>query len=274
MDVPARIVTNSPFAPGLARITGCAIDRIPSERWLTDLPAYIAERRPRLAVLDSFPFGLRGEWSGVELPDVRLVYIARCLNVPAYLGALGMEWLANAPQLDRIIIAEPLGGDHLRLLPGSADTVTLTGRIRFPAQTVATPVPDALARLLDTGRLRLIVHSGPSREVAALAEKAREGLPEEDSGPLAAIVPQPIAELSCPCFEYYPAARLYPQAARIITGGGYNAVSEAAPFAEKHLAVPFERRYDGQAARLRGPALPDIDGTPDAAQALARWAGV
>ena len=269
-DVAARIVTHSRYAEGLGRLTACAIDRIASDRWQAELGDYVAARKPRLAVLDSFPWGLRGEWVGVRTPEVRLVHLARRLKVEAYLGELGLAWDTGAAQLERVIVAEPLADDHTALLAESGgERVELPGRIRFPAGLVEPPVPPGLARLLSEGPVWLIVHSGPAAELAALvaaADADRRG-----EGRVAAIVPEPAADAPCPCFEYFPAAALFGRAHRIVTGAGYNLMAETAALRDRHLAVPFARRYDDQHARLAGPEPGTLDGTPHAAKAIAEW---
>jgi predicted glycosyltransferase len=46
-----------------------------------------------------------------------------------------------------------------------------------------------------------------------------------------------------------PAAPRYAGAAGIVTAAGFNAVRELAPYRERHVCVPFERRLDDQRAR-------------------------
>ena len=268
--VAARIVSSSRYAEGLAHLARLPVDAIPASRWADDLPGYVTARAPRLAVLDTFPWGLRGEWVGASLADTRLVYLARRLKVDAYLDDLGLAWDAGAPQLQRVIVAEPLDDGHAALLDDSgADRVELPGRIRFPLGVVEPPVPPQLDRLLAGQPTWLVVHSGPRAELDALVEAAEAD--RQGQGALAAIVPEPPADPPCPCFEYFPAAALFARARRIVTAAGYHPQAEAAPFADRHLAVPFARRYDDQHARLAGPPAGTLDGTPHAAQAIADW---
>ena len=50
---------------------------------------------------------------------------------------------------------------------------------------------------------------------------------------------------------HVPAVDLYPTADRIVTGGGFNAVRQTEAWSDRHLVVPFERRFDDQFARAR-----------------------
>lgn len=268
LGIGARIATSSAYAEGLARLTGCPIDQMPSAGWKEGIPRYVAELRPRLVVLDSFPWGLRGEWAGVRLPGVRFVYLARRLRVQAYLDALGMDWEPGAPQVARAIAIEPLGADHAARLGG--EVAELPGRIRFPANAVRTPLPEPLERLLAAGPTWLVVHSGPRHEVQTLVRSALAAM-HDAGGRLALIAPVPPDDLPCPWFDYFPASALFDRAHRVVSGAGYNMMAEMAERRGKHLAIAFRRRYDDQEARLAGPSPEPVDGGPAAARALAAW---
>jgi hypothetical protein len=264
----ARVVTNSPYAEGLARLAGCAVDRIPSNRWTSALARYVEELGPEVLVLDSFPWGLRGEWTRPP-KGARIVYLARRLKLGVYLSALDVEPRPDAPHLERVIVAEPLSAEHRALLDGAGGRVTeLAGRIRFPAGRFPTPVPRELAEVLDSGRAWLVVHSGPREEVQALIERARRETSGSAGSRLALIVPRPPAGFDVPAFEYFPAGRLFERAERVFAGAGYNIMSDAAPWAGKLVAQPFKRRYDDQAGRLASDWVPDLDGGPAAVEAI------
>ncbi len=134
---PHRIVTPSPLAEGMARLTGCPIDFIPRAHWGTDLPDYSAALEPGLVVLDTFPWGIEGEWRGCT--RFRFALLARRLLVQPYLRKIGSSWMGSSPQLSRVMIAEPLSRDHFEALAGScprnarrAQIVSLSAPIRFP----------------------------------------------------------------------------------------------------------------------------------------------
>jgi hypothetical protein len=266
----ARIVTNSPYAEGLARLTGCAIDRLPDRPWREQAPAYAAHLRPRLIVLDCFPLGVRGEWKDVGPPPAGFVYLARRIQFAKYLSALNLTWDPRASTLERVILAEPLAPDHAALLDPDR-TFTLPGRIRLPESVAGPPVPPELSGLLATGRLWLIVHSGPERETRSLIARARAEMERLGPGELAVISARPIHEPGVFWFEYFPAARLFPRAFRVVSGAGYNLMAEMAPFPDRHLAVPFARKYDDQASRLfEGPGAV-ADGGMMAAELIEKW---
>ncbi|MEW6262549.1 MAG: hypothetical protein AB1641_05675 [Thermodesulfobacteriota bacterium] len=271
-NISSRIVTHSPYAPGLARLTGLAIDFIPGNRWLRLLPDYLDWLKPELAVLDTFPWGIRGEWAPGRIRPPRLVLLARRLKVSAYLEAAGLDWPPDSPNLARIILAEPLDEDYLeRLKTGGGEWRSLPGRIRFPADDFPTPLPEGLSGLMADGLCGLIVHGGAEKETAALIELARAAGKDEIDGRLAVITPRPEGRLGVPAFEYFPAARLYDRARLVVTAVGYNCLAEMAGRPEKHHCLAFPRRYDDQAGRLAGPGAGIEDGGPAAAALIAAW---
>ncbi|MBN1671683.1 MAG: hypothetical protein JXR37_11645 [Kiritimatiellae bacterium] len=308
--LPARVLSQSPYAEGLARLTGCAIDRIPPAGWPGEVAGYVARLDPALVVVDTFPWGIRGEWRGEEHAKRRFVYLARRLRLDEYVNAGSAcgasrpgvppghgrprrppysdtrqgahaegkttevpraAWNTHSPQVKHVIVAEPLAEAHEALIAaGATETCRLPGRIRFPAERCDTPLPRELDKLLDTGKLRLIVHSGPEEEVRTLVAAAQRETAAPGDTPPALIAPKPIAGLDLPTFEYFPASRLFDRAARIITGAGYNTMAEGAVYAEKHVAVPFPRRFDDQPARLAGPPAGPDDGGHAAASFIER----
>jgi len=266
--VSSAIVTNSRYAEGLSRLLELTVFHVPTEQWQR-CRELVAESAPRLVVLDTFPFGFRGEWCGPATDGLRFAYLARRLKVQAYLTAIGRDWDADTPSLARMLVVEPLTGEHAALLhAGGGELVELPGRIRFPAGAVEGPIPAELADMLRSGPADLVVHSGPRLEVDALLQRARA---LDGAGRFALILPKPIAGLDLPTFEYFPASRLFPLCRRIVTGGGYNAVAECAEFADRHVVVPFDRHYDDQHGRVAAPAMSAVDGTRTAVETLLGW---
>jgi hypothetical protein len=232
----ARIVTNSPFAEGLAALTRCPIVRLESDRWAESARAYIEETKPRAILTDTFPYGLCDEWRGIPLA-VPLIHIARRLLTP---------FPIQRNDFALILQAEPLSHEHLASLVAS---LALPGPILLPPGHVVTPIPSSL----DRHDLTLIVHSGPAGEIAALTALAQP--------PYAVISPWS----EC---EYYPATNLYARARHIITGAGYNSMADLLPYRGRHTAVPFPRSYDDQHARLRYFFREPADGTPLAVESI------
>lgn len=127
--IDARIVSDSPFAPGIAALARCPVIEVS------------VSIEAGLVITDTFPYGLRDEWRSSTTP---LLHIARRLRAPRATGNFAA-----------IIEAEPLGIDG---------AIKLDGPIRLAPDRIRTRVP----RELDRNGLTLVVHSGPPDEVAAL----------------------------------------------------------------------------------------------------------
>jgi hypothetical protein len=270
--VESTIVTSSPYAAGMARLTGVDTVELPLRHWADNVRDCVVPRHPHILVQDVFPFGFRGEWlPGLPVRRSRMAYLARRMRVEAYLEAIGDRWRAQSVP-GRVLVTEPLSGEHTRLLRDSGVEIRQTrGRIRLPWSRFRVPLPHALACLLATGRVRLVVHSGPRSEIQCLVERAQRDRTEPDE-PLAVISPLPSPVDCCPCFDYFPASALYARARHVYTGAGYNSLAERAITPDTHTAVAFERRYDDQAGRLAGELTVE-DGTGEAADALVEWMG-
>ncbi|MCC6587188.1 MAG: hypothetical protein IT168_10890 [Bryobacterales bacterium] len=252
----AAIVTNSPFAEGLAPLAQLPFTCIAGELWERAAPAYLAREDPELVVLDTFPFGMRGEWVDFEF-KAPVLYMARRLKVPAYREALPS--LPEFSRFRRIIACESLTTDHDTLI-ASAEVVRLPGPIRLRPGVVATAAPARLGRIVNSRESCLVVHGGPVPEIHELLSHA--------SGDIALITPWIGEDWPCPAFEYYPAANLFERAARVVSGAGYNTIADMLPYPERHTAIAFARRFDDQAGRLASPR-PAEDGTRQAAELIA-----
>ena len=231
-SVDARIVTNSPFAEGLAALARCPIVALKGNEWAVSARGYVDEMRPRAVITDTFPYGLRDEWRNVRL-SVPLIHIARRLLTPIPI---------RRKEFALIIQAEPLSSEHSDSL---GDSITLPGPILLAPGRVPTPIP----KMLDRDDLTLIVHSGPNEEVAALTLLANP--------PYAVISPWSN-------IDYYPATNLYQRVRHVITGAGYNSMADLMAHRTRHTAVPFPRRYDDQHARVKHFFREPDDGTPQA----------
>src|SRR5688572_3761009 len=258
--VDAEIVTNSPFAEGMARAARHTITRIPTAQWKQVVAEYARSRAPHLTIVDTFPFGFRGEWS-TPPPGLRIAYFARRLRMENYRES--GDWMRFAA----IVAVEALSPDHEQAIASAkAGIVRLPGPIRLPPGVIDTPVPPALGKLLDSGKAWLVVHSGPPAESRHLVHVARSMMPSDSR--LALIAPWRVDDVDFPCFEYFPACNITGRATHVVSGAGYNAVAEMLFHRERHTVIAFDRKFDNQAARLA--ALPDrpVDGTAFAADAI------
>ncbi len=263
-----RVVTNSPYAEGMARMTGARISSIPDAGWKTKVRDFVRETRPRLLVTDSFPWGLRGEWLGPPEPGLRVVHLARILKIADYMEAMKVN-VDSAPPFHASIIAERIPPEQEKALAlGRFPSVRLEGRIRLEGLP-APPLPEELCEPLDAGKLVLAVHSGPEREIKTLMDRANREAGKTADAAVTLISPREPAGFAAPWLEYFPASALYGRAAMVVTAAGYNSMAEMSPYREKHVAIAFDRTYDDQALRVKD-YMSDVNGAAQAADFLIR----
>jgi hypothetical protein len=261
IGIEAEIATNSPFAGPLARLARLRVTHIANDRWTEAAPQLLAERGPRVAVVDTFPNGLRGEWA--RRPAVPMIHMARRLRLDSYepLAGGGAAWSSFA----LTVAIEPLAAEQTALLRPPVHAVR--GLIRLAPGRIGGAPPDALRRTLDEGAA-LVVHGGPREEVEHLVACARAA----HRVPVAAITPWQLDDVSC--FDYFPAANLLAHASHIFTGAGYNSIADTMHLRARHTALAFPRRFDDQAGRLASLGASDVDATREAAEVIAHAAGL
>jgi hypothetical protein len=198
----------------------------------------IAAWKPDVLLVDAFPGGVLGELCGMPALDgLERWHAARLLRW----GVYARRCAAPLPHYDAIHVVEPLHPGHERVLAGLTDAIA----------PLPLPAPSAAAG--EPGDAWLVVHTGPAREVRALARIADE---RRGDAPLQVVTPIRVDDLpaGAELVDAVPAAPLYAGAAGIVTAAGFNTVRELAPFRDRHHCVPFERRLDDQKARARRSA--------------------
>ena len=234
-------------APGAARVVGDLELIAPSwddaaepaalGRWIARV---VAEREADALLVDALPGGVMGELCGLgALDGLVLRHTARLLRWAGYVRRLP----GPLPHYDEVLVAEPLHATHERAL------ATLADAVRAPIDVNVSP--DETFATLDVREAPwLVVHTGPAREVRALARVADE---RRGAAPLHVVCPIPVDDLPAGAerIDAVPAAPLYPGAAGIVTAAGFTTVRELAPFRDRHVCVPFDRRLDDQHERAR-----------------------
>ena len=265
-DISCRLVTNSPFADGIARLTPVPVTRLRNRSWPADVREYCVQHPARIVVVDTFPFGLRGEWREAA-PKKIMVHIARRLKMDVYLERI--ESWPDRPFYQSALICEPLSSGHADWLRERVrETTELPGRIYLEPQE-PLDVPGALVALLAQHRVHLIVHSGPERELQELVRAAEIACSEDPGARPVIITPLEKITKKIPMFDYFPASCLFGLATQIYTGAGYNLMAETAGYRDKHTAMAFFRTFDDQAGRLEAGWDGHGNGADAAAEVIA-----
>ncbi|HEX8072308.1 MAG TPA: hypothetical protein VF546_20350 [Pyrinomonadaceae bacterium] len=258
----ATLLTASPYADDPRVTGGLPVRKVPSGL-AADVPAYRAwlarlldELRPTALYLDTFPAGIRGELCDFPaLARLPVHYLARLLRWAEY-----AKLITNAPvRLQTTYVLEPLAPAHAAFVARhSARSVPLT--LREPPRTATDEAARVLVEPLtrDGRTFWLVVHSAPCAEVAELVAYADElrrlEQPEARLVLLTRAAP-PALPAAVRRLDFYPAAALFPFAARVVSACGFNVMREMAAHRHKHRFMPFPRRFDDQFARAASHQL-------------------
>ena len=235
-----RLLASSRHTALIRPYSPCPVDIVAGEiltsrrAYLRYLENYLKRYQISTLVLDTFPFGIVGEWLDVALSLPRML-IARSLKWEPYQERIRHREGAF-PQYALVI--ERLQGEYFHKLRRESQLTPLDAPILLP--TGQPGPPERLER-----RDLLIVHSGDTHERETLEQVAREqrnGQNERFISPDCIFPEQGI----------YPAERVMSRYRTIVAAAGYNMIaiaSQASPD-RRFILHPFPRRFDDQFLRL------------------------
>ena len=193
--------------------------------------------------LDAFPIGVLGEFADFDFGKTNLFYLARLLKWNVYADLLAESTI----NFQKIFVLEELTGEHQKFVDERSNAqVKLELKYLIPA----APHEKAAVEILNRQQpYWIVVHAGGDEETNELLKFAEE-MREIENAAVEVLVISTVQSAKLNYYNIYPAAALFPSAARIITAGGFNAVEQTKEFRRKHFAVPFERRFDNQFLRV------------------------
>ncbi len=261
-----RILGSSDLAPLVLASSGHAIDHVAGDKLDSKesyhgfLREYIGRHRFGLIILDTFPFGIVGEWLAIA-KEIPKLLIARSLRWDRYADVINMKKNGGHRYPSRALVLEPLDADYdAALRENSAVTVlrepVLHGRFRARESAGEEGLLNRCA----------VVHSGNERERDSLLGYAKELFRvKKISVPIDTVFPDR---------HIYPADELLSAYRYIVSGAGYNMAamaSMAGPF-RHHYLFPFERKFDDQHGRKKNiESGLWKDSKPDGAGKAAAW---
>jgi hypothetical protein len=201
--------------------------------------------------IDSFPFGIIGEFAGFDFPEkTEINYVARLLKWNVY----------SAPYPDKTIkfrktfILEPLEPAHQTFINLSSQEQTEIC-LSYPTEQFSEKDEQIFQKILkEKNPFWLIVHAGSVEEINELIGFADEMRRiEKSSANMVLVSPNNLSLHRENVFHtnIYPASPLFKHARRIYTACGFNSMQQTRDFRDKHYFVPFERRFDDQFARAK-----------------------
>jgi hypothetical protein len=236
-----RILGSSSWLPRIANSQPFILDSVPLAcrdsltAYLRFLKDYLKAHQIQAVVMDSFPYGLLGEWRFLGPHPLRLL-IARFLRWKRYRKRIGPV-PENFPAHSLAI--EPLDPIYEAILQKHSRMV----RLKSPISSHWQPEDCKANAMEKTGWA--VVHSGNPSEQSRLLAFARARMKAEKmaDAPLNRLFPEA---------GIFPAQRRLRACSHIVCGAGYNMTALAAsPYpGQRFFLFAFERRFDDQQTRL------------------------
>ncbi|MFC1850017.1 hypothetical protein ACFL27_07490 [candidate division CSSED10-310 bacterium] len=245
MELPrsARVLASSNLVSLVKPLQPCPVDVVPPEvmssrkQYYDFLKNYLFEFQFKSIVLDTFPWGIVGEWSAMA-PTIPRILLARYLNWQVYIRKFPCPG-KTVPH--HVLTLETLDRDYLSFLRARAEVTALEQPIILNYTEIQTDLPEQA--LKDNW---LVVHSGPDHEQQTLIALAKENMRKNGHNPK-------LLNTVFPHQELFPVQKLICSVKHVVSGTGYNLVALAsqAPPRRNHYFYPFPRLFDDQALRLQ-----------------------
>ena len=231
-----KVITSNPLVANIFSQDQFELFEVPtSKEALSEaLTLYFKTNRFTTLIVDTFPNGILGELSLVENLPVGLQLIARRIIWKNYEPLLSYDiTFDNAWQVEEFEEAQEQFMMHRcsSILPIHLD---------YSCQKPAIK--------LDDSPNWIIVHSFNKEEVEVLIHQAQDLAELESVSPiLVVITDQDIPEATgLKVIHSSEANRYFEHATKIFSAAGFNTMQELMPYQDKHICIPFPRKYDDQ----------------------------
>jgi hypothetical protein len=245
------IVTNSTFASQV--FANSCIEYIPEEYCIDPeklgnrIQSIIQHYKINEFYIDAFPLGLIGELNFITFNNCKLYYIARILNWDIY-----NQLIINCNIIfNKTLIVENLPEDQMTFIKSHTLEISQIDLL-YEISTQNDRVKELVSSLINP--FWLIVHSGSFEELEILWQHALEistSLCLEPEFLIISKVTSKIQGKKLLQIDYFPASDFFPFADKIITACGFNAMNQTKDYFQKHIFIPFARKYDDQFLRAR-----------------------
>jgi hypothetical protein len=245
------IVTNSSFAKQIFKKS--IVELIPDDYSINpvSLRKKIESILQRFQIdeiyIDAFPAGITGELNDLQTGNCKLNYVARILNWNSYQSQFENFKL----KFEKSYLVEELPEDQFLFIEScSKELISLD--LYYPVPFSTNFVRKVLYTFKDP--LWLIVHSGPFDELELLYFHALEIADAMKIMPeflIISKVERKIKGNNLKQIDYFPASDFFPYVEKIITSCGFNVMHQTKAFSDKHIFIPFSRRFDDQFLRAK-----------------------
>lgn len=190
--------------------------------------------------IDTFPLGIIGELSFLKT-KIPVHLIGRNLKIQVYLSDLEKRFgkLPDFPQFQSIYQMEEFSSEYYAFL-NSYFSCPLHP---FPY----SPNIQKIDEVYSSGTpYYLVIHSGSSEELDYLVKYADQTMKVDKFDGKLIVIGRENLESQKTTLKKYPAVEYFPEAKKIFTACGFNLLRELVAFRNKHICIPFPRRYDDQ----------------------------
>lgn len=203
-------------------------------------------------LLDSYPYGMLGEWQTINPKTPPLHYVARIIKWENYATKI----LEPQAQLINTYILEYLPDEQINFILQKSKYIKFIKLNYFDL-----PINYQNINIPSDKNVWIIINTGDAKELEMLFYYAQQAAAEEGTNPTWYIVSQvPINNL-----EYNTTILHYPlsfntldSANKIITNAGFNHSYLPHKLAHKHIIIPFYRDEDDEFLRIRMKRTPEV----------------
>ncbi|MDW7694502.1 hypothetical protein R9C00_07105 [Flammeovirgaceae bacterium SG7u.111] len=243
---PVLILTNNPAAFRLFKQAEIAFlpSHLPFEkaslRWLVE--KVLAENELEAFYIDVFPCGFLGELSNEFFREIPVHLLCRRLKWNKY-----APQVTNAPlAISKAYIFEELENEHQQFIAENSSHL-LNASLHFPSPANK---PSAVEKLKKP--IWLVVHTSQQEELEVLIDHAQDLAKIEQVEPEIVILSDLSVEIPTNAHllsEENP-IDWFPYAEKVFTAAGFNTWYQLQRWREKHIAIPFPRKFDDQFWRI------------------------
>lgn len=237
------IITPSTFAHYFKTYTFKSISWKSSVTDWTKVILHILETYPVTTFyIDAFPLGIKGELIPIfkKFKTLKYIYVSRILKWDTYLEMLPELY---QPKFHKTLVLEYLYKHHYSWITKHSKHLEFL--------KIYDHVDKASSRPKEAP-YGLLIHSGGAKDVHKLCEIVAKDSELENIK--VRVFTQVSVAFSNPLFEFrtdvYPINKYLENALKIYTAAGFNSMHALKPYAQKHIAVAFDKLFDDQFYRL------------------------
>ncbi|GAA0189475.1 hypothetical protein GCM10009122_49790 [Fulvivirga kasyanovii] len=203
-------------------------------KWLTGV---IREYSPGEFYIDTFPCGLLGELSDDLFAGITVNYLCRRLRWHKYQPLISQ----HPPHIDCAYVFEPLEPEHDNYVKNAVSVKRV--EMIFPAPNIK---PEALGHLSQP--VWLVVHTTHQDEIEVLTDHAIDLAKMEGTQPQVVVLCDQHANVpeGVKLLHGEKPIDWYPHVEKIFTAAGFNTWYQLKPWRNRHVAIPFPRKFDDQ----------------------------